>query len=150
MGEVLCIVCGAVLDSDFTEPRPISDDVAITGLARMRKGLVLTSGLLYLVSALVFWAAGFLSYFRNFAGVARWAGALYLPILALPFVGRGEIAGVAVRSFAWWELFALQMLLAGLGIFLYRGVATSEVGEAPVPETCGGGDHAESRDSASQ
>jgi len=113
--------------------------------------LVTVLELAYLASVLTFWVVGFLAYFWNFTGLARWAGALYLPILALPFVGRGEVAGFAVRSFAWWGWSAFPVLLAALALLLYREVAASDgVGGPSTDMAARDASPAESRDGVSR
>jgi hypothetical protein len=84
----------------------------------MRRLTMAVIGLLYLMSVAVFWLAGILAYFFHFGGPARLAGILFFPILALPFVGRGTIAGFEVASFFWWGWFALQLVLAGSMLLL--------------------------------
>ena len=82
------------------------------GPDRVRKWIVALVGALYLVTIGSFWLFGTLAYFLNFSGVIRFAGILFLPILALPVVGKGEVAGVQVDGPVWWWWFALSLVLA--------------------------------------
>jgi hypothetical protein len=91
---------------------------------------VLVFGVCFFVTNALFWVCGFLAYFRNFGGFARLAGALYVPILALPFVGRGELAGHDIRSIGWFAWFLLEVALA-FGLALIRMPRETLVEEPP-------------------
>jgi hypothetical protein len=81
-----------------------------------------SSGACFAVYALLaasFWAAGVLAYWRGASGAARLLGLLYLPSLALPVVGRGQLVGIAVGSTVWWWWFGAQAVIAALAICLY-------------------------------
>ena len=96
----------------------------------MRRLTMAAIGLLYLLSVALFWLAGILAYFRHFGGPVRLAGILFLPILALPFVGRGTLAGFEVASFMWWGWFALQLVLAGCMLLLAWWSSSRRTGES--------------------
>jgi hypothetical protein len=66
----------------------------------------------YFLTNALLWVYGFLAYYRNFGGVFRFLGVFYLPILALPIVGRGEIGGHDVRSILWIAWVTLEVGLA--------------------------------------
>ena len=73
----------------------------------------------YAALTLSFWIAGALAYWHGADGAARLLGLLYLPSLALPVVGQGQLAGVPVGSVIWWWWFAAQAVVAALAICLY-------------------------------
>jgi hypothetical protein len=73
----------------------------------------------YALLALSFWVAGTIAYWRGATGTARALGLLFLPSLALPLVGRGELAGLPVESSVWWWWFAAQVAVAATAIWLY-------------------------------
>jgi hypothetical protein len=86
----------------------------------------------YFVTNAVFWAYGFLAYYRGFGGPARFLGALYVPILALPAVGRGSIGGHDVRSVLWVAWFALEVCL-GLAVVLVNLSPTADADAVRFP-----------------
>ncbi|MBI2237237.1 MAG: hypothetical protein HYU54_01750 [Actinobacteria bacterium] len=100
--------------------------------AQLRRALAALFGLLYLISVGSFWVAGFVAYFRHFSGPARLLGLLFFPTLALPFVGRGTVAGIPADSFFWWGWFALHLALAGAAMLVYPRGANGP-GGAPGP-----------------
>lgn len=105
--------------------------------AQLRRALAALFGLLYLISVGSFWVAGFVAYFRHFSGPARLLGLLFFPTLALPFVGRGTVAGIPADSFFWWGWFALHLALAGAAMLVYpRGDNGPDRG--PGPGSAGG------------
>jgi hypothetical protein len=73
----------------------------------------------YAALTMSFWIAGAVAYWRGAEGAARLLGLLYLPSLALPVVGRGDLVGVPVESAIWWWWFAAQAIVAALAICLY-------------------------------
>jgi hypothetical protein len=85
----------------------------------------------YFLTALLFWAYGFLAYYQNLRGLVRYVGAFFLPILALPVVGRGDIGGHDVRSVLWLAWFALEVAL-GFGVVLLRLPPTAAPGVPTV------------------
>lgn len=88
-------------------------------LQRLRARSSLACFATYAVLAAAFWAAGALAYWRGASGAARLLGLLYLPSLALPVIGRGQLAGVPVDSSVWWWWFVAQVAVAALAIWLY-------------------------------
>lgn len=91
----------------------------------------------YFVTNALLWAYGFLAYYRNFGGLVRFLGALYLPVLALPVVGRGEIGGHDVRSVLWVAWFALEVGL-GLAVVLVRLPPSAEAEVVKFPGRASG------------
>jgi hypothetical protein len=97
----------------------------------------------YALLALTFWGAGALAYWRAGGGAERLLGLLYLPSLALPVVGRGELVGVPVDSAVWWWWFAAQAAVAATGMWLYpydrapRAPLFSPLGTARSPVSVG-------------
>lgn len=85
----------------------------------------------YALLAASFWAAGTLAFWRGATGAARVLGVLYLPSLALPVVGRGELAGLPVASSLWWWWFGAQAVVAALAIWLYPYDRASRASPAP-------------------
>ena len=87
----------------------------------------------YFLTNALLWAYGFLAYYRNFGGVFRFLGALYLPIIALPVVGRGDIGGHDVRSILWIAWVALEMGLA-LAVILVHLPASGQADVVRFPK----------------
>jgi hypothetical protein len=86
------------------------------GVARKALGGVCMA--LWFIGGALFWIAGFAAYFNNFEGLARFAGLFLIPTLALPLIGKGTIAEVAVRGFYWWGWFVALIVLAIAGAAL--------------------------------
>jgi hypothetical protein len=78
----------------------------------LRKALAALLAVAYVLTVVSFWVFGALAYFINLSGAWRLAGLLLLPILALPIVGRGEVAFIQVDSDVWWWWSALSFVLA--------------------------------------
>jgi hypothetical protein len=98
---------------------------------------------LYALLSGSFWIAGALAFWRGGSGAGRLLGVLFLPSLALPVVGRGELAGVPVDSVVWWWWFAAQAAVAALAIWLYpydrvpRTGLPSTLGQPRLPASVG-------------
>lgn len=75
---------------------------------------------LWFLGGLLWWIGGFAAYFNNFQGLAKFAGLFLVPILALPLIGKGTIADVAVRGFYWWGWAAVVLACALAGGALLR------------------------------
>jgi hypothetical protein len=73
----------------------------------------------YVVALTSFWVAGAVAYAGSVHGFSRLLGLAYFPILLLPFVGKGTVAGIDVHSAVWVWWFALQMVLGAAAIWLY-------------------------------
>ncbi|MGH2596345.1 MAG: hypothetical protein ACRDH7_10335 [Actinomycetota bacterium] len=85
----------------------------------LRAGLAVILAILYGISVLSFWLAGAIAYLEGFHGPARFLGFAYVPSLLLPIVGRGEIAGIDVRSPVWVWWFVVQLALAFGAVWIY-------------------------------
>jgi hypothetical protein len=72
----------------------------------------------YVVALTSFWVAGAVAYAGSGHGLSRLLGLAYFPILLLPFVGKGTVAGIDVHSAVWIWWFALQMVLGAAAIWL--------------------------------
>jgi hypothetical protein len=72
----------------------------------------------YVVALTSFWVAGTLAYAGSGHGFSRLLGLAYFPILVLPFVGKGTLAGLEIHSAVWIWWFALQMVLGAAAIWL--------------------------------
>jgi hypothetical protein len=86
---------------------------------RARAKLAVALAIAYVIAVSGFWIAGAAAFTSAFHGPARLLGLLYVPILVLPVAGRGELAGVAVRSPIWLWWFGLQTILAAATIWVY-------------------------------
>jgi hypothetical protein len=107
-------------------------DVAVR-LRRLAAGLL---GLAYLVAVGSFWVLGAIAWARSVDGVLSFLGVLFLPILLLPIVGEGQVAGIDAASPVWWAWFALLMLLAAAAVFSAPRVRRQ------APDPTGGADDA--------
>ena len=86
---------------------------------RARANLAVVLAIAYVIAVIGFWIAGVTAYTQAFHGPVRLLGLLYLPILALPVAGRGELMGVAVRSPVWLWWFAAQVALGAGTIWAF-------------------------------
>jgi hypothetical protein len=73
----------------------------------------------YVVAMASFWLVGAAAFLRSEHGPASLAGLLYFPILLLPFIGRGMLGVLHIRSPIWLWWFALQMFVGVAAIWLY-------------------------------
>ncbi len=85
----------------------------------MRARLAGFFGLLYVVAVVSFWIAGVATYLRDFDGLSRFLGFLYVPILALPLIGHGRILGMPAHSPIWWWWFGAQLMIGTAAIWMY-------------------------------
>ena len=100
---------------------------------RLRRLVAALLGVAYLLAVAAFWVLGSVAWARSVDGVLSFLGILFVPILLLPVVGKGEVAGIETSSAVWWWWFGLLLALAAAAIFIAPRINGSRAEDLGAP-----------------